>query len=206
MFERDVAHLFLNRVQHAGVGRVEDVKMKEGQKEKPIALNTVELMRACSSGLHIGPATAMAIAERLYTQGYISYPRTETTSYTANTDHKSTLRALSKGAGKEAEIAAELTERITPPRKGEDKGDHPPITPQRDGSGLSGDDARVFDYIVQHYLATLMTNCKYTRTTVRVKCGGEYFETSTKVITDKGFMRAMSWLGSDEQDEDDAQV
>lgn len=67
---------------------VESVADKELVKPRPLALNTVELMRAASAGLGLGPHNAMQIAERLYTQGYISYPRTETTSYPTNFDLK----------------------------------------------------------------------------------------------------------------------
>lgn len=42
--------------------------------------------------LGIGPQNAMQIAERLYTQGYISYPRTETTHYPENFDLKGALK------------------------------------------------------------------------------------------------------------------
>ena len=47
---------------------VESVSEKSRSKAPPIALNTVELLRACSVRLHISPKQTMDIAERLYTE------------------------------------------------------------------------------------------------------------------------------------------
>jgi hypothetical protein len=48
--------------------RVADVSEKEERRQRPAGLNTVELLKAASSSLGLGPAHAMSIAERLYTQ------------------------------------------------------------------------------------------------------------------------------------------
>ena len=47
---------------------IESVSEKPKSKSPPVALHTVELLRACSSRLHISPKQAMDIAERLYTE------------------------------------------------------------------------------------------------------------------------------------------
>lgn len=85
-FEKEVAVMFLSQVKEVKETKVVSVVSKEKSKPRPLALNTVELMRVASSGLGMGPHHAMQIAEKLYTQGYISYPRTETTHYPENFD------------------------------------------------------------------------------------------------------------------------
>jgi len=69
IFDKDVALAFLDRMkaEHQSL-RVESVKEKEKAKQRPQALNTVELLRVASAKLGIGPQQTMQIAERLYIQ------------------------------------------------------------------------------------------------------------------------------------------
>ena len=70
-FDKEVAVMFMQQVKNQSEAKVINVSTKEKAKERPIALNTVELMRVASSGLGMGPHHAMQIAEKLYTQGNI---------------------------------------------------------------------------------------------------------------------------------------
>lgn len=47
--------------------RVVNVQAKEKIKPRPVALNTVELMRVASAGLGMGPHHAMQVNNRLHT-------------------------------------------------------------------------------------------------------------------------------------------
>lgn len=54
----------------------------------------------------------MQIAERLYTQGYISYPRTETTHYPENFDLRGALKQQSNSSMWGEEVRAIHTHRL----------------------------------------------------------------------------------------------
>ncbi|TGZ74421.1 hypothetical protein CRM22_000944 [Opisthorchis felineus] len=139
------------------------VTTKEKVKPRPQGLNTVEMLRVASACLGIGPHAAMAVAERLYTSGYINYPRTETTTYPSTFD----LRGLVQQQAKHpqwGDVARDLlASGLTPPRKGHDAGDHPPIAPMRmvTPGELGHDAARLYEFIAQHFLATNIVFCPY---------------------------------------------
>uniref|UniRef100_A0A9L0RYI9 DNA topoisomerase n=1 Tax=Equus caballus TaxID=9796 RepID=A0A9L0RYI9_HORSE len=136
--------MFLNMTKLEKEAQVEATSRKEKAKQRPLALNTVEMLRVASSSLGMGPQHAMQTAERLYTQGYISYPRTETTHYPENFDLKGPLRQQANHPAWADTVKRLLAEGINRPRKGHDAGDHPPITPMRSATEAElGTDASI---------------------------------------------------------------
>ena len=148
-FDKDVALMFLSQIKAHSEAVVTSVAVKEKAKERPIALNTVELMRVASSALNMSPHHAMQIAERLYTQGFISYPRTESTQYAESFDLRDVLRQQQGNSDWGEDVRDLLSKGINKPRKGHDAGDHPPITPTRLGQQycLQNHD---YDFLVLH--------------------------------------------------------
>jgi DNA topoisomerase-3 len=84
IFDENIGNMFFKKIKGQSTATVMNYSKKAKSKQKPQALNTVELLRVGSAKLGIGPSQTMVLAERLYTQGYISYPRTETTHYSEN--------------------------------------------------------------------------------------------------------------------------
>lgn len=152
-------------------------------------------MRVASSGLGMGPHHAMQIAERLYTQGYISYPRTETTRYPENFDLLGALKLQQHNSDWGNEVSEILRDGINRPKSGHDAGDHPPITPMRSASRseLDGDAWKLYDYITRHFIGTLSKDCKYLSTKATFIINEEVFTTSGKTLLDPGFTKVMTW-------------
>ncbi|XP_008061294.1 DNA topoisomerase 3-beta-1 isoform X1 [Carlito syrichta] len=195
VFDREIAQMFLNMTKLEKEAQVEATSRKEKAKQRPLALNTVEMLRVASSSLGMGPQHAMQTAERLYTQGYISYPRTETTHYPENFDLKGSLRQQANHPYWADTVKRLLADGINRPRKGHDAGDHPPITPMRSATEaeLGGDAWRLYEYITRHFIATLSHDCRYLQSSISFRIGPELFSCSGKTIISPGFTEIMPW-------------
>lgn len=147
--------------------RVERVSTKEERKVRPAGLNTVEMLKMASRGLGMGPKHAMDVAERLYTSGYISYPRTESTGYPPGSDLHSLLRAQAEHPHWGEYVERLLDEGPNRPRNGVDAGDHPPITPMRAATeaNVGGGDAwRLYNAIARNFIGSLSPDATFQST------------------------------------------
>jgi DNA topoisomerase-3 len=148
---------------------VTNVVTKDKKQGRPIALNTVALLKACSKALGIGPHSTMQAAERLYLSGYLSYPRTETSTYPKSFDIKGTLQQQTGDSRWGAYVRKLLaSEHSLTPRGGTDMGDHPPITPCRAAGPheLSGDTGRIYEFVVRHFIASVSEDAVWRSTKI----------------------------------------
>ncbi|GFP80697.1 DNA topoisomerase 3-beta [Phtheirospermum japonicum] len=192
----EVTQMFRNFVKEDGMLKVIGVSEKQESKGRPTGLNTVNLLKVASSALGFGPQLTMQLAERLYTQGFISYPRTESTAYPSSFDYKGTLGALVRNPVWGNCVQQLLSDGFHTPRSGNDAGDHPPITPMCSATeDILGHDAwKLYQYICQHFLGTLSPDCRYTRVKIEFESGGELFHCVGQHVMVKGFTSVMPWL------------
>lgn len=180
-----------NQLKNVKEGKVISIKKTKKTTSKPKALNTVEMLKVASAKLGIGPHTAMQIAEKLYTQGYISYPRTETNQYPKNFDLMESLR-IQTGSSTWGEDAQELVRTgISTPKSGHDAGDHPPITPMKcaNYTDLSGEAWRMYDYIARHFMASLAPDMVHESTSIVIEIKSQRFQTHCSSVIVPGYTK-----------------
>lgn len=180
--------------------RVKTVSQQPTKKYKPLPLTTVELQKAGTRLLHIDSKQVMDIAEKLYQSGWISYPRTETDQFDKKMDlHGLIIKQTTDEAwGQYAQGL--LDGGFRAPRMGPNNdGAHPPIHPTMHTSTLAGNDKRVYDYIVQRFLACCSEDAKGFLTKVDIEIAGEFFGTSGLVVLERNYLEIFTydkWEGS----------
>ena len=166
------------------------------EKMPPLGLNTVDLLKLGSRLLRLSPRDTMRYAERLYLEGYISYPRTETTQYPDSFDIRHALLLQRDDPRWGDDVVAELLEQQTPTghhhRRGIDAGDHPPVTPTASGTDLRGPAGRLYELITRRFLASVSGPAISETASVRVRHfpTDELFDMSKVADLDPGFTKA----------------
>ena len=162
----------------------------------PEPLNTVELERRASKFLDVRPREAMDVAEDLYQEGLISYPRTETTIYPPTLDLIEIARSFSKHSVYGRYVRGLLSRGDIAPRQGrEDDKAHPPIVPLKSVEreyvvkrfGERG--WRLYDLVVRHFLATLSSLAVVEKQRIVAEFGGVEFEVRGLRVLREGFYR-----------------
>nr|CAH7718282.1 unnamed protein product [Callosobruchus chinensis] len=189
LFDKNTCEAILDICKENPQATVENVESREKSKWRPTPLDTVEMEKIVSRKLKINAKETMKIAEKLYMQGYISYPRTETNIFPKELNLVN-LVEQQRQDHRWGSFATRIMEEGGPtPRQGR-KSDqaHPPIHPTKYANNLSGNDQRLYEYIVRHFLACLHKDAKGFETTVNVDIAGEKFVAKGLVVLEKNYL------------------
>jgi DNA topoisomerase-1 len=188
--DKEVAQAAFGRAKSAKMASVKEFKEEENNEWAPWPFSTtIFLMEANKLGL--SPSQAMKIAEDLYTDGYISYPRTDNTVYPPSLSLRTILEKLRRSEfAKEAEEILSQ-ESLRPSRGKKSTTDHPPIHPVEAAKKgeLKGHHWDVYELVVRRFLATLAPPCKSLTTSVELDIGGEPFASEGYRIISPGWRK-----------------
>src|SRR5215207_2741586 len=172
------------------IATITEVKEKSATRPAPIPFNTTGFL-AAAAGIGISPSRAARLAEDLYTDGYISYPRTDNTVYPSSVDLREVLGQLRR-AEEVGPYVEKLLERgkLSPTRGKKETTDQQPIYPTGRASkgALRDDQWKIYQLVVRRFLATLSAPAKTLRTTVRLESGGEPLISGGTVVTQEGWL------------------
>ena len=175
--ERDKADEVMERIKTAEKGEVVVHDVKENDEYPPAPFNTT-MMLAEANKIGISPARAMKVAEDLYTDGFISYPRTDNTVYPRSLSLKFILERLRESEFKKEAEEILSQEKIRPSRGRTQTTDHPPVHPVAPATKkkLKGDRWALYELITRRFLATVAPSARAENTDCQLMVEGERFE------------------------------
>ncbi|MGO5499935.1 DNA topoisomerase I [Paratractidigestivibacter faecalis] len=188
-WDKDAADAAYANVAQAKEARVTAVERKSRTQRPPAPFNTTSL-QAAAAAEGISPARAMRLAESLYMDGLISYPRVDNTVYPSSLDLKDCVRTISKVPQYAPTCKALLSQpKLTATRGKQETTDHPPIYPTgaADPEKLQPAAWKLYNLIARRFLATLMGPATIEGTKVTFDVNGEPFQASGNVLANPGF-------------------
>ncbi|RNA12480.1 DNA topoisomerase 3-alpha isoform X1 [Brachionus plicatilis] len=187
LFDYQVCEMFYNRLISNPNATVQSVTNKPKNKWRPVALDTIELEKSASRKLKISAKETMTIAEKLYTKGLISYPRTETNIFPKDFN----LRGLIENQINDqhwGQFAQRIIDRPNPRNGTKSDQAHPPIHPTKYTNGLQGNEAKIYEFIVRQFLACCSADAKGSETTVSIDISNEKFSASGLMVLERNYL------------------
>lgn len=184
------ANAVFEKVKGAKEATVNEVNVEEKTEYPPPPFSTTQFLIEATR-LGYSGSEAMDVAERLYSSGIISYPRTDNTVYPRSLYLKGILEKLQATEfGKEAsEILSQ--EKIVPSRGQVETTDHPPIYPVEGASRkkLGKREWPIYELIARRFLATVAPKSAYRQTNATLLIRGEQFDARGRELLVEGWRR-----------------
>lgn len=201
-WEEGDAKAAMAAIEGADSAQVSDIEKKRRTVAAPAPFNTTSLMAAASAE-GISPARCMRMAESLYMDGYISYPRVDNTVYPSTLDLAEVVGQL-KGNPAYRPYCEKLLSNgpLKATRGKKETTDHPPIYPTASATpdDLGPSEYKLYNLIARRFLATLSGAAIVEGTKVVLDVNGQDFVAKGDVLVEEGFREIYRYgLKKDEQ-------
>ncbi|WP_136687116.1 DNA topoisomerase I [Halorhabdus amylolytica] len=190
IWEESTAEAAYADLSESRVATVTEVRRRTRTDDPPAPFNTTAFISAASS-LGYSAQRAMSLAEELYTDGYLTYPRTDNTVYPDDLDPAELLGAFegSYEFGDDAESLLAQAE-IDPTRGETESTDHPPIHPTGelpDRDEIGADAWEIYELVVRRFFATVAEPATWAHLRVVADASGRSLKANGKRLLEEGY-------------------
>ena len=169
--------------------KISDVDRRRFSQEAPNPFDLTTLQTEAYRCFKTSPKNTLAIAQSLYTDGFISYPRTSSQVLPKEIGYDKILSDL--GVQKiYAKLASQLLKKgkLEPNNGTKTDPAHPAIYPTGlEPKNLEEREAKVYDLIVKRFLATFADIAVRETLKIEIDCNGEIFVAKGTVTIEKGW-------------------
>ena len=188
-WDKKNADAIFKKIKSEKEATVASVKRSEFKQLPPTPFDLTTLQTEAHGHLGISPKETLAIAQKLYIAGVISYPRTSSQQLTPKLGYKNIMMQL--GKQKEyAELSGMLLKKkeLVPNNGKKTDPAHPAIYPTgHEPKGFAGRDKKVYDLIVKRFFATFGEPATRESVVIMLDVKNEAFKAEGKRTIEPGW-------------------
>lgn len=198
------AETYIEKVREDPRARVESISISLVEYDPPHPPNLPDLQTEAHRILRLSPYRTQELAEDLYLEALISYPRTNSQKLPLNLNYKQILEKLSKNS-----IYKPLVENLLRETKGmlkpnngpKDDPAHPAIHPTGEGDfkRLSVIHLKLYDIIVRRFLSTFASPMKVQYINITLDIHGRSYALKGARIVDRGWSKYYPYVSIEEK-------
>jgi DNA topoisomerase-1 len=173
-------------------GKIETIAVREFEQNPPVPFDLGALQSEAYKNFHFMPMRTSNIAQHLYLDALISYPRTSSQKLPPSIGYEAILRKLSKLPAYSKQTAELLSKSVLKPSEGE-KADsaHPAIYPTGNlpEKPLGLAERNIFDLIIRRFMAVFGEPAIRRRTKASISISGNLFYLNGTCTLSEGWFR-----------------
>lgn len=202
--KKEDGEVLLNKVKGKPL-TITEVSKKKGKETPPRLFDLTSLQVYCNTKFGLTAEQTLKIAQSLYEQKLITYPRVDTT-FLPN-DQYPKIKGILKQLSNYSELITPLLAK--PIRKSSkvfnDKKvtDHHAIIPTGMQGGLSATNHQVYDAIVKHFIAAFYPDCLVSNSSAKAEVEAVGFKATGKEILDEGWRVVFASAIAEKKDPND---